>query len=260
MKNLSLSILTSSLILFSGCGDEEINSAWTQSAIAIDGNQSDWEGKLHYLSDQQAAIGIANDNDYLYLCLATNDTAKMFQFFSTGFTVWLESKNIDEKIGIQYPMRSGNMSRMMRSGNPRIEGEKPDTKVRLNEFKAQQNEIGIVNEDNFPLTIYPLTNELGLNVGLGFQIGLLVYEMKIPINKDLYGGHNLKSVPGDVLIIGFESGDFQRPNRGDGGERPSGMEMGRRDGGRMGGSERRFPNMPAMQKIDFEIETKLAAR
>jgi len=258
MHKISLSILTIVLILISSCGDEEINSNWTQSAITVDGNQLDWEGKLHYLSDQQSVIGIANDNEYLYLCLATNDTAKMFQFFSTGFTVWLESKNSDEKIGVQYPMRSGDMRRMMPMRNRQNEGERPDMKVRLNEFKAQQSEIGIVNKDNFPLTVYPLTNELGLNVDLGVQMGLLVYEMKIPLNKDLYGGHNLKSGPGDVLTIGFQSGDFQRPNMGDGGEQPSGMKMGRRDGGRMGGGERRSPNFPTMQKIDFEIKTNLS--
>lgn len=257
MKKISVFIFTTFLILFAGCGDEEINSVWNQSFITIDGNQSDWEGKLHYLSDQQSVVGIANDNDYLYLCLATNDTAKMFQFFSTGFTVWIESKNSDEKIGVQYPMRSGDMRRMMRPRNTQTEAERPDAIVRLNEFKAQQNEIGIVNEDNFPLTVYPLTNELGLNVDLGVQMGLLVYEMKIALDKDLYGGHNLKSGPGDELTIGFESGDFRRPSLGEG-ERPSGMVTGRRGGGRQDGENRRFPNAPTMQKIDFEIGTKLA--
>jgi hypothetical protein len=91
-------------------------------------------------------------------------------------------------------------------------------------------------------------------VDLGFEMGLLVYEMKIPIKKDLYGEHNLKSAPGDILTIGFESGDFQRPNLG-GGERPSGLETGRR-----GGGEKRSPNMPTMEKIDFEIKTKLAVQ
>lgn len=256
MKRLFILFIGAVLVLIAGCGDEEITSVWNQSVITIDGNQSDWEGELHYLSDQQSAIGIANDKDFLYLCLATNDTAKMFQFFTTGFTVWLESKNGDEKIGIQYPMRSGEMRRMVQSRNRQYEGERPDAKVRLNEFRAQQTEIGLVNEDNFLLTVYPLTNDLGLNVDLGVQIGLLVYEMKIPLNKDLYGGHNLKSGPGDVLTIGFESGDFQRPSLGDG-ERPSDLGMGRRGPGRVGG-ERRMPNFHAMEKIDFEIETVLA--
>lgn len=257
MKYLSFLILTVTTILFTGCGEKEINSIWKQSEITIDGNQSDWEGKLHYLSDQKSAIGIANDNDYLYLCLATNDTAKMFRFFSAGFTVWIESKNSDEKLGIQYPMRPGEMTGMMQPRNRQNESERPDVKVRLNEFKAQQSEIGIVNKDNFPLTVYPLTNELGLNVDLGVQMGLLVYEMKIPLKKDLYGGHNLKSSPGDELTIGFESGDFQRPNISES-ERPSGLGTGGRGQGRMGGSERRSPNFQTMEKIDFEIETKLA--
>jgi hypothetical protein len=151
------------------------------------------------------------------------------------------------------------MRRMMQPRNRQNEGERPDAKVRLNEFKAEQNEIGLVNEDNFPLTVYPLTNDLGLNVDLGLQIGLLVYEMKIPLNKDLYGGHNLKSGPGDELTIGFESGDFQRPNFNES-ERPSGLGMGRRGSGRMGGGERRAPNFSSMEKIDFEIETKLVAQ
>jgi hypothetical protein len=259
MRKISLSILSLAIILIAGCGDKEINSNWRQSEINIDGNQSDWEGKLHYLSDERAVIGIANDNEYLFLCIATNDTANMFQFFSTGFTVWLESKNVNEKIGIQYPIRSADMRKMVQSRSRGNAGERPDFKVRLNEFKSLQTEIQIINRDNFPLTVYPLNNELGLQVDIGSQMGLLVYEMKVPLAKDLYGGHNLKSAPGDILKIGFESGDFQLGNFGEGGS-PPGSGMGRRGIGRPEGNNRRFTNFPTMEKIDFEIEVKLASQ
>ena len=105
------------------------------------------------------------------------------------------------------------------------EGEVPDLKIRLAEFKNLQNEIRIVNEDNFPLTAYSLNNEIGIEVDVGYQMGQLVYEMRIPISKPLFGDHNLNLLPGDKVKLAFESGKFDRSDSGVREKRP-GFGMG----------------------------------
>jgi len=269
MKRLFVSLPILALIFLNGCGDEEIKSMWNDNSIVIDGNQADWLGKLKYFPDQKAGVGIANDGENLYLCLATSDTGRMFQLFVTGFTVWINAPN-GEKIGIQYPLALEETGGIMPRGN-RQEGGRPDFKVRLEHFKSAQTEFRIVNADNFPLTSYSLKNDVGVSIDVGYQMGLLVYEMKVPLNGNLVGGHILNLSPGDEFTLGFESGEFNRNGfgrRGEGsgfgmGNPPEGGMGGRGDG--MGGQgERPDGGMgrgqrPSLEQIDFDVSVLLAA-
>ena len=255
------------LVFLNGCGDEEIKSMWNDNSIVIDGNQADWLGKLKYFPDQKAGVGIANDSENLYLCLATSDTGRMFQLFVTGFTVWFNPENGGEKIGIQYPLRLEEAGGTMPRWN-RQEGGRPDFKVRLDHFKNAQTEFRIVNSDNFPLTSYNLKNDIGISIDVGYQMGLLVYEMKVPLKGNLVGEHILNLLPGDEFALGFESGEFNRNGFGRRGEdsrfgmgNPPGGMGGRGIGGRgegpgggMGRGQR-----SSLEKIDFEVSVILAA-
>ena len=269
MKKLFMIVPVLLLIFLNGCGDEEIKSMWNNNSIVIDGNQADWLGKLKYFPDQKAGVGIANDGENLYLCLATSDTGRMFQLFVTGFTVWFNQPNGGEKIGIRYPLTLEEAGGTMPRWN-RQEGGRPDFQVRLDQFKSAQTELRIVNSDNFPLTSYNLKNDMGINIDVGYQLGLLVYEMKVPLKGNLVGDHILNLAPGDEFTLGFESGEFNRGSfKGHGdrsgfgtGNPPEGGMGGgegwegrsERGGGGMGGGER-----PTLEKIDFEVSVILAA-
>lgn len=263
MKRLYMILPALVLVFLNGCGDEEIKSMWNDSSIIINGNQADWLGKLKYFPDQKAGVGIANDNENLYLCLATSDTGRMFQLFVTGFTVWFNPENGGEKIGIQYPLRLGETGGIMPRWN-RQEGGRPDFKVRLDQFKVVQTEFRIVNADNFPLTSYNLKNDLGISIDVDYQMGLLVYEMKVPLKGNLVGNHVLNLLSGDHFNIGFESGEFNGSGFGRRGE-GSGFRMGNPPEGEMGGRGR-MPGggmgrgrRPILEKIDFEVSVILAA-
>ena len=267
MKRLFMILQALVLVFLNGCGDEEIKSMWNDNSIVIDGNQADWLGKLKYFPDQKAGVGIANDSENLYLCLATSDTGRMFQLFVTGFTVWFNPENGGEKIGIQYPLRLEEAGGTMPRWN-RQEGGRPDFKVRLDHFKNAQTEFRIVNSDNFPLTSYNLKNDIGISIDVGYQMGLLVYEMKVPLKGNLVGEHILNLLPGDEFALGFESGEFNRNGFGRRGEdsrfgmgNPPGGMGGRGIGGRgegpgggMGRGQR-----SSLEKIDFEVSVILAA-
>ena len=255
-------IVTSQFIL--SCVEEEIKSSWLKKSITIDGNQMDWQGKLHYLADEHSALGLANDNDNLFLCLATNDTAKIFQFFVTGFTVWFEPQDGGEKIGIQYPLKSDDIRRKMQVGN-RSDGVKPDLKLRIDEFKKMQNEFRIVNEDDFLLFAYSLNNEIGIKVDIGYQMGQLVYEIQIPISKSLFGNYNLNLSPKDKVMIAFESGDIDRSELGnfnDGGIRGGGRGGhgggGGKGSGRSSGNSNGGGRTSGIERIDFKVLVSLA--
>ncbi len=273
MKRIFMFLPALILIFLNGCGDEEIKSIWNDNSIVVDGNQADWLGKLKYFPDQKVGVGIANDSENLYLCLATSDTARMFQLFITGFTVWFNPPS-GEKIGIQYPLTLEEAGGTMPRWN-RQEGERPDYKVRLDQFKSTQTEFRIVNADNFPLTSYNLKNDIGISIDVGYQLGLLVYEMKIPLKNSLVGDHILNLSAGNEFTLSFESGEFNRSSfRGSGDRSGFGMGnppeggMGGREGrgegeregrGEMGGGMGRGGQRPSLEKIDFEVSVKLAA-
>ena len=123
-----------------------------------------------------------------------------------------------------------------------------------------QNEFRLVSADNFPLTAYSLNNEIGIKVDIGYQMGQFVYEMQIPILKPLFSYHNLNLMPGDKTTLAFESGEFDRGDLG-GQNRGPGFginELGGGKGGGHGSGNRGGSMPPSMEKIDFEVQFKLA--
>ena len=105
-----LYIMISSLFIIvfslSGCSSTaELQSGWDAGAVKIDGNISDWENGLHPVKDEGVSLGFKNDDKYLYICLVTNDRAKIMQMMRAGFIVWFTPQSGNpETFGIKYPM------------------------------------------------------------------------------------------------------------------------------------------------------------
>ena len=247
-----------------------MQSFWKDREITVDGNKKDWEGSLKYFEDEKAAISISNDSNYIYFCLATSDRSKIMKIMSTGLTVWLDPQDSDGKtIGIQYPIKR---ERAEFGELPIRDKNKPDNendrfKNMIEKFKVEQNEVLIMNEDKFPMNVYPLKNQTGLEVGINFEMNQLVYELKVPIsNNNII---NVDVLPNENLKVGFETGEFEKPENGKGngmraeGGMPGGDEMsgGRRGGGMKGGNRPEKSNMSErMNPIEFWINVKLAAK
>ncbi len=269
LKKNYLSIVIILLVVFffilQSCSDPAMESSWQNTTITIDGSKQDWLGSLKYFEDEKVAIGISNDNDFVYFCLATSDNSKIMKILRTGFTVWLDPQNSDgETIGFQYPIKRETAGMMDRS--QRRENNDKNLKKMIEKFKAEQNEILIVNHDKFPLNAYPLENETGLEVKINYEMHQMVYELKVPLANNKLSNIYTDALPNELLNVGFESGEFERP---EGGER-GGMNMGGEPGdgrqgrGRGGMRRGRRPNKGNIQEmrnpIEFWMEVKLAAK
>ena len=57
------------LVLMTGCGNVQLESSYRHDEITIDGNMDDWEGLTTYIDDMGLFVGLANDDDNLYLAL-----------------------------------------------------------------------------------------------------------------------------------------------------------------------------------------------
>ncbi len=260
----SFAILFLNTILFFGCSSTtELTSSAIQNPIVVDGNSSDWGSNLKYMKDEKVAVGVSNDNNYFYLCLTTNDVGKILPMFRGGFTIWLENENNnDNSIGIKYPLHNiVNESRVMI--NPESFREK-GRGMMLEKMIKDQDEIRILNKDNFPVTVISTSDSSGLMAKLGYTNDRFVYELRVPLKINEQNKYGVDASPGDKLVVKFETEKPERPEfngRGEGeGMRPGGMGSGGgmggfpggNRGGMQGGGER-----PSFEPMDFSVEVTL---
>ena len=260
------------ILSLTACSEPTIISNWQNSDISIDGNVNDWAGNLNYFDDEKAAIGVSNDNDYIYFCLTTSDNDNIMKILRTGFTVWLDPQSSDGKtIGIKYPIKSKindvGDRRNQQLGKEKNNGDNLTKKI--DQFNSDQNEILIVNEDKFPLNALPVANNDGLEVNINYAMHQFVYELKVPLANNNLSNVYTDVLPNEIVRVGFESGevDKQEGSTGDGNMRNNGnenMQMGGRGGrgggGRGGGG--RGGNMGNMKNLmapsEFWVEVKLS--
>lgn len=255
ISKLGLGLILLMAFSFSACSSEKYISSWNEDKIIVDGNQSDWKGKLNYIEDERVAVGVFNDNENLYLCLTTDDRGKIMQLLNLGMTLWIKPDDDRVKtIGIKYPIKSDDFDMRSMRNKSQKGNEEDFLRKYLEGFQNKQNELQIVNEDNYSLYAYPINNDSGIRIKMGESMHQLVYEISIPIADNNMSEFYMDLFPGDNLTIGFETNEFQRPESGRGSGMTGGGRSGRGGYSRMQGDS--MPDRP--EPIEIEIDVRLA--
>ncbi len=258
MSKLFISVVFVSALLLTGCSSTiEMTSMPVPGSININGDTADWGTNLKYIPDEKAAVGISNDNNYLYLCLTTGDMSKVMPMFAGGFTVWLDNENnSDAVIGVKYPLHNiVNESRIMvNPGEFREKGRG----MMISKMIKNQNEIRILNKNNYPVTVISTSDSSGLKAAIGYNNDQFIYELRVPLEIDDQNKYGIEAKPGDKLLVKLETEKPERDNFG-GRERmrPPGGEMG---GGFPGGNRGMRPGEDKdnfFEPIDFSLEVTL---
>lgn len=239
------------VLLNTACGPGTYLSNWNDNSIIVDGNQSDWEGKLSYIEDKRAAVGVFNDSENLFLCLTTDDKDKMILLLNLGMTIWIrpEVNNANTR-GIKYPQRSEDFDvRIMRAIIGEVAKENYIRKL-LYDFRKKQTDLQIVNEDNYSLYAFKINNGSGIKIKLGMNMQQLVYEISIPMGGNIMNEFNLDLFPGDNLRVRFLTNEYKGPD----GEGKWGGITG--TGGRTGVPGAGVYGRP--EPIDVEVSVTLA--
>lgn len=266
MMKLKFLILSILIITFSGCGDELIKSNWLNSEIIIDGNQLDWNGKLHYFEKQHTAVGFANNSDYLYICVVTSDTGMIMQALTAGLTIWFTPQTDNGKeFGVQYPLPKEDHYSLINLVKPGNNNRREIFSSRITQLLKKQNEFRIVKKDLFPITQNYLDDNTEVKIKTGFQMDQFVLEMRIPLSKNIVWDYNLFLKPGDNVIVKFESGEIKREQFA-GNKQGSGMSGGMGTGQRGSGMKKNgqsqnngnIAGKRSFEKIDFSVDVILA--
>jgi hypothetical protein len=240
MVNMKIQYLLFLLIaLLIGCSTIELKSYWRDQEIKIDGESNEWEGKTWMLEDiKNVQFGFINDQDFLYLLLATSDRALQRQIAFRGLTIWFDREGGNEKrFGIHYPMPMMKFEsmgqRMTRTENERGR----DTTFSFPEkFSDELDIYGPMENEHSRLRMQETG---GIEIALHNSQGLLVYEMKVPLTDKGPQPYVVGALAGSIIGIGVEtmSDEFGgRPSeRSMGGDVMGGGFGGRRGFGPPGG-------------------------
>jgi hypothetical protein len=254
---ISFAFILFTSIYFIGCSSTPELISTKPHNIVIDGNASDWGANLKYLKDENVAVGVTNDDNYFYLCLATTDLSKVLPMFGKGFVVWLENEKNDSTLGIKYPLHNiVNEARV--NVNPNVFRGK-GRGMMLKKLMASQDEIRILNKDKFPVTAISTSDSSGLTAKIGYNNDQFVYELRVPLRKTDNSKYSISAAPGEKLLVKFETERPERRNfngrRGGGMMGPGGMGTG--PGGFYGGERPEGGEGMLFEPINFSIEVTL---
>lgn len=238
-------------LVVAGCGGLDLESGWLDRAVTVDGDLTDWEGKLTYIKSKDVSVGLLNDEKYLYLGLATSDRRTQTQVMMHGFHVWFDPEGGDDRaLGICYPMSA--LDSGLRPGEP---GDRPSVEelVQLHEGRESELEILVGTSERLHMNLLEAAN---IEVALGFESGVLRYELKIPLEKTEAFPFAVGALAGSEIGIGLETPEIDREmmrsrmggGMGPGGGGRGGMGgpggMGGKPGGGRGGMGGGHPKMP----------------
>jgi hypothetical protein len=285
------------VIILSSCSSMvKVNSQWKDSKneIVIDGKADDWEQSLIYFEKENLLIGARNDNQNLYMCFKSNDRDVARKMFMSGFTIWLNNEADKSKsLGIHYPIGMMGRGKMPFSNEQGSEKTKEFSKMDKNNdrFESMLQDMELLkgeDKENIPVPIIEVSKKYGINAKILNDDDIFTYEIAIPLSSDIVG-LKLNNNKDMKIGIGFETGEFKKPDfggmsskrgsmppMGEGGNSPGGMPpMGGGNfgsggsGGRSGGmhhgggqnggrssSERQSMNEP----IQLWVELKLAEK
>jgi hypothetical protein len=211
--------------LFAACDSPRLLSQWRTGAITIDGSDLEWDNILEYPADinPNIGIGIVNDNDYLYLCITSDDKATVSKILMAGFTLAFKSPSDKTKLfGIHFPLGM-KMTR--------IEGEKGDPEAMKARMEASLQMLALLGPGKNDTVFMPVerAESSGVVVRVSPSMDQCTYELKVPLKRTALTPYAISAGKDSAVTITFETGEMTRPA----GKPPMGDRGGPPGGGGM---------------------------
>ncbi|BAV09185.1 hypothetical protein SAMN05421788_101628 [Filimonas lacunae] len=171
---------------------------WTDNAIVVDGNNSDWTKPLvYYAKSEKLNYSILNDTASLYILLSTQEEQTQQKILHGGLTVWINTtaeKSEENAVGVSFP--TGSVSPRRR--NDPVGGSQSNLRE-LRDYYL----LGFDKGQGMQAYKYGETNDRGIEVSLNFDAaGAMIYEAKIPLQA-IYARNNAHNYAGRNLSVGF---------------------------------------------------------
>jgi hypothetical protein len=236
-----------------GCGGLALQSVWRQGDVAIDGTPAEWEGATTWVENPNVAIGVVNDQYYLYICLSSPVRSIVTQVVRNGLTVWFDAEGKKgKKVGIRCPLGAAPPGKPGAPGAPRAPvGLGEADKIRevagdSDQFRAMIARdlagagatIEVIGPGEGDVRTVKAGEAGGIEVALGYVSGRLIYEIKVPLRRSEAHPYGIGWSGDGQVGIGFETPEItvEAPDGAmQGGPGPGGDEGDGWGGGGPGG-------------------------
>ncbi len=202
-------LFPSIFLIFASCSHKStaLQSSWLSPVV--DGKPGEW---TNFHQDKDFNYALANDAQFLYLCVTTNDRINTIKIMRNGLLIWLDSTgNTLEAQGIRFPIPAQDLK-----PNENMQpGERPDAKIMTARFRSSKKSlsaIGLKNIPEFPMDYYA---SLGIQAAADIDDrNVLTLEYAIPFSL-----LNWQPASNANIGVGFFLEAMTMPG---GGGRPSG--------------------------------------
>ena len=199
--------LIMSLAVLPRCVRYEVDSRWPDRVITIDGSDADWENAKVYVEKANISIGVLNDSEFLYVCMASMDRRIAAQIMRRGLTVWLDPKGGQNKtFGIHFPL--GVQGRDGGPGNMDLEGFKTEFDPSAMMVLETMTDLEILGPGKKDAVRMPTQDAMGIQVKASIDSGRIVYELKVPLGRSDKTPYAIGTGSGKNITIGLETPDF----------------------------------------------------
>jgi hypothetical protein len=237
-KRPALMLIAVALVLMGMAPEKraDLASRWRDSAVAVDGAGTEWEGAMAQLREASLSIGVANDGGSLWLCLTTSEPRVAAQILRMGLIVWFDPAGGTKKVfGIRYPVGNLTMDRPRPSSGtrPAARDKLPDPVEIINRLEI----LGPGKDDQRSLVADQVP---GIHVKVGQAEGGVVYELAVPLARTAEHPYAIGARPGGLVGVGLATPEQEKGISASGGpprtgfSGPGGMS-GRGGAGGMGG-------------------------
>lgn len=227
LKFIVITAVVSILLGFSSANATKIESMWCADSVTIDGMLTDWQGKLYNFEDDDAKIGVMNDDSFLYIAIAPTDENIGRMAIGAGMIVWIDAKDKD-KFGIRYPVGISFDGKKM----PEMRGDKEDKQdAREKHMESSLQEIQIIDKDKEVISTIPVVNLMGINAKVENRNNRFTYELQFPLRSNPDFPYAIDSPPDKDVKITIETVEMKMPDRQGQGGGPGGGGQGGPPGG-----------------------------
>jgi hypothetical protein len=238
-------ILASILFFFAfflaGCGTFKLKSKWLDREITVDGQSDDWLGSLMYIEEKNISVGLFNDENFLYICMIAEDQFVRNQVMRQGVMIWFSPSGGKKKtFGIKFPigMQAGDVPMGRR-------GDEQDPERFRKARRRSMTELEILGPGKDESLKMPKEDAKGIDIIVKGLSGMLVYELKVPLNHSEEHPYAIGAKAGSSIGFRLEIPKMSRQRMGGkggmgGGKGGMGGGKGGMGGGRggMGGGMR----------------------
>jgi hypothetical protein len=225
----SLALLAGAGLLATDTKPPALVATWPASAPVIDGRAADWT-TLAPLESAHVSVGLSNDERQLSLVITSGDQARRRQLIGGGLIVWFVPAGGKKRaFGVRFPGEFGGGRPEMGRGRPggdssQARPAEPPHLPPITWFEL----MGPKEEDRRRLETKAVTD---IAIARALEEGLLVLELRVPLARDAATGVGIGAAPGQVLGLGLETPEIERPDT----PAPD-RSRGGRGGGGMGGT------------------------